>query len=73
MPARHEAARIVPQADPVLSPCTKVCVLDPDSGYCLGCWRTRAEIAAWSSLSGDERRRIMSGLAGRRIEAASGG
>ena len=30
-----------------LSPCIKVCVIDPASGLCTGCWRSLDEIAAW--------------------------
>ena len=32
------------------SPCVKICELDPD-GACVGCGRTRAEIAGWTSMS----------------------
>ena len=41
------------------TPCSKVCTLDPASGFCRGCGRTIEEIAAWGSLPADERRRIM--------------
>ncbi len=44
------------------SPCVKVCVLHPEAGICLGCHRTRDEIAGWSRLSREERRTIMAGL-----------
>ena len=33
------------------SPCTKLCRIDPASGWCLGCRRTLAEIADWAMLS----------------------
>ena len=33
------------------SPCTKVCVMDADDRYCLGCKRTLGEIARWSEMS----------------------
>lgn len=42
----------------ILSPCVGVCALDA-SGYCEGCFRTGAEIAAWRSLSDTERRHLM--------------
>jgi predicted Fe-S protein YdhL (DUF1289 family) len=32
------------------SPCVKICELDRDD-MCVGCGRTRAEIAAWTSMS----------------------
>jgi hypothetical protein len=44
------------------SPCIKVCVLDPGSGFCIGCGRTREEIASWLGFNADERRRIMGDL-----------
>ncbi|WP_018259850.1 DUF1289 domain-containing protein [Methylobacterium sp. WSM2598] len=51
---------------PPSTPCTRVCVLDPGTGLCEGCGRTRDEIAAWGSLSEPERKRIMALLPGRR-------
>lgn len=42
----------------VLTPCIGVCVLDAE-GYCEGCQRTGAEIAAWRTLSDVERLHIM--------------
>jgi predicted Fe-S protein YdhL (DUF1289 family) len=33
------------------SPCVGVCKIDDDTGFCLGCARTRTEVAAWPSLS----------------------
>jgi predicted Fe-S protein YdhL (DUF1289 family) len=40
--------------------------MDPQRGVCLGCARTLDEIARWSSLSEEERTRIMSALAARK-------
>ncbi|MFE1600107.1 DUF1289 domain-containing protein [Methylobacterium sp. ID0610] len=51
------------------TPCTRVCVLDPVSGLCEGCGRTRDEIAAWGLLPEPERRRIMALLPARRAAA----
>lgn len=48
------------------SPCVKVCVVDGDSGLCLGCYRTLAEVAGWTRFSDAERAAIMAGLADRR-------
>jgi predicted Fe-S protein YdhL (DUF1289 family) len=45
----------------ILSPCTGVCTLGHD-GYCLGCHRTAAEIAAWTRMGDDERLRLMESL-----------
>ena len=47
------------------TPCTKVCVIHPARGLCLGCGRSLSEIAAWSGLSRDDRRRVMAELPGR--------
>jgi uncharacterized protein len=46
----------------ISTPCIRVCVLDPDTGLCEGCGRTRDEIARWYELSEDQRLAIMSGL-----------
>jgi uncharacterized protein len=43
----------------ILTPCKKICVLDPPSGLCRGCGRNGEEIAAWLRLSNSERARIM--------------
>jgi hypothetical protein len=37
-------------------------VVDHNSGLCLGCGRTLGEIATWSGLTGEERRRVMAEL-----------
>jgi len=39
------------------SPCTNVCTLD--SGLCVGCGRTIAEITSWQSMSEDEREHVI--------------
>ena len=49
-----------------LSPCINICQLDPASGLCTGCARTRDEITVWSTLTNDERRLIMGQLPERR-------
>ncbi|URW76075.1 DUF1289 domain-containing protein [Sphingomonas donggukensis] len=46
----------------VMSPCVNVCALDPATGWCTGCGRTGAEIAAWSSVTDAERQRILDRL-----------
>jgi predicted Fe-S protein YdhL (DUF1289 family) len=51
------------------SPCIDVCVMDPETGQCTGCGRTLQEIAQWSSMSGEERRRIMDALSERMRQA----
>jgi predicted Fe-S protein YdhL (DUF1289 family) len=48
--------------NPIASPCTKVCTIDPASRLCRGCGRSLDEIARWMSLSDGERARIMTAL-----------
>jgi predicted Fe-S protein YdhL (DUF1289 family) len=43
----------------VESPCVKICQLDQRRGYCVGCYRTGAEIAAWVTADDDTRRDIL--------------
>jgi hypothetical protein len=47
------------------TPCIKMCVVDPETGFCIGCGRTRMEIAGWLAYSPRERRDIMAGLSER--------
>jgi predicted Fe-S protein YdhL (DUF1289 family) len=47
------------------TPCVKLCVVDPDTGFCIGCGRTRDEIGAWLALSASERHEIVLDLANR--------
>jgi predicted Fe-S protein YdhL (DUF1289 family) len=46
----------------ISSPCIRVCLLDPETGLCEGCGRTREEIARWFRMTEEERLRIMAGL-----------
>ena len=55
---------------PIKTPCIKVCVVDGESGLCLGCYRTLSEVAAWQGLPDAERGRIMGTLASRRERIA---
>ncbi len=41
------------------TPCIKVCTLNSRARLCLGCGRTVDEIAGWTSMSADERDRII--------------
>jgi predicted Fe-S protein YdhL (DUF1289 family) len=49
-----------------ISPCTAVCILDPASGYCRGCFRTIDEISAWLLLGPEEKRRILAEVEARK-------
>jgi predicted Fe-S protein YdhL (DUF1289 family) len=50
----------------IATPCLKVCVVDGESGLCLGCYRELSEIAGWARLTDDARARIMAELPARR-------
>jgi predicted Fe-S protein YdhL (DUF1289 family) len=56
------------------TPCVNICLLDDETGLCLGCGRTIAEIAGWAGMSDAERRDVMAALPKRieRLEAAKG-
>ena len=47
---------------PVASPCNSVCRMEPATGFCLGCRRTLDEIAGWSRMADDDKRRIIDQL-----------
>jgi hypothetical protein len=46
----------------IISPCKKVCTVDPHSGLCLGCGRSLSEIERWVRFSDGERARVMAVL-----------
>jgi len=50
----------------IKTPCIKVCVVDGESGLCLGCYRQLSEVAGWTKLSDDERDAILAELPARR-------
>lgn len=47
------------------SPCVKLCVMHPETGFCMGCYRSRTEIAGWSRMTPEERREVMADLPAR--------
>ena len=51
------------------SPCSRVCVMDGEKRYCLGCWRTLAEITAWGAMSETEQAAVLKRIERRRAEA----
>ena len=55
----------------IASPCIHICKLDAGD-VCIGCQRTRDEIARWLVMTDDERARVMAMLAERagELEAA---
>lgn len=44
------------------SPCIGVCELDRDLGICLGCLRTREEIAGWPGFDPAQKREVLDRL-----------
>jgi predicted Fe-S protein YdhL (DUF1289 family) len=50
---------------PIATPCVKICVVDAESGLCVGCYRTLAEVASWTRLTDADRKRIMAALPAR--------
>ena len=42
--------------------------MDPQDGVCLGCYRTRAEIAAWRSMDQDDQLVLLDILRDRRAK-----
>nr|WP_072754923.1 DUF1289 domain-containing protein [Thermomonas hydrothermalis] len=49
---------MAPASPPISSPCIRVCRLDAE-GLCVGCHRSREEIAAWMRWSEAQRRLFM--------------
>jgi predicted Fe-S protein YdhL (DUF1289 family) len=42
----------------VKSPCVNICALD-DHDICVGCYRSAAEIAAWTGMTEDRRQEVV--------------
>ena len=43
----------------VKSPCTNICTIDYNVGFCMGCKRTIKEITTWSNLDEAEKKQIL--------------
>jgi len=56
------AVETVAMHQPIKTPCVKVCVVDGQTGNCLGCGRTLGEIARWARFSEAERDAVMAML-----------
>ena len=50
----------------IKTPCIKVCVVDGESGLCLGCFRKLSEVAQWTRFTEAERDEILAALPDRR-------
>lgn len=51
-----------PQHDDYDSPCVRTCVIDQQTGYCIGCGRTLHEISYWTRYSREERQLLLRAL-----------
>ncbi|MEM7261017.1 MAG: DUF1289 domain-containing protein [Planctomycetota bacterium] len=54
----------------LVTPCIGLCILDPPTGYCMGCLRTGGEIARWRSANESERRGILEKIRSREQDPA---
>ena len=55
---------------PIATPCVQVCIVDGQSGLCLGCFRTLSEVAGWAKLEDATRTAIINQLPERRARIA---
>ena len=53
-------------ATAVRTPCIKVCIVDGESGLCMGCYRRLNEVAQWTRFTDAERETILAELPDRR-------
>lgn len=67
-PTRNPAPRAAIGPDPA-SPCLGICLMDPATRICRGCFRTIAEISGWYAATPAEKRAILARLALRRAAA----
>ena len=51
------------------SPCISICLMDSSDGVCLGCYRTRGEIASWRSMDEVDQLKLLDILSERRATA----
>ena len=46
----------------IISPCVKICKVDPVLKHCTGCFRSLKEIKMWTKYSDEKRKSIMKEL-----------
>jgi uncharacterized protein len=58
---------------PIITPCVRLCAIDPVTRLCAGCGRTLEEIGQWVNYDDATRRAIMAALPARlvRMDEAS--
>jgi len=54
---------------PLPSPCTSICKMNAENGFCQGCWRTLDEITNWSVASEAKKMQIWLAISQRRLAA----
>jgi predicted Fe-S protein YdhL (DUF1289 family) len=47
------------------SPCISHCIIDADTGFCEGCWRTLVEISAWRTATEQDKIKILDSISNR--------
>lgn len=57
------------QTKHIESPCISICELDATTDLCVGCYRTRDEIALWGRASNTEKLMVLDQIHVRRVEA----
>ncbi|MDR5857539.1 DUF1289 domain-containing protein [Caballeronia sp. LZ062] len=58
--------------EPVGSPCTGVCKIDPAHGLCAGCFRSREEIKSFRSMDDAAKLALLDVLPGRQAALSQG-
>ena len=58
----ERAIAVARAQQPVGSPCIDVCRLDPQTGHCEGCLRSREEIKAWRAMSDPNKLQLLDQL-----------
>lgn len=53
------------------SPCINICRMTDDGEFCIGCFRTLDEIAAWSRLDEGGRQQVLAAVARRRADVSN--
>ena len=53
------------------SPCIRTCKIVPDTGFCVGCFRTIDEIRLWSKLTDIQKQNMTYLLERRRMEKSN--
>lgn len=48
--------------EPIESPCTRICVIHPETRLCTGCHRSIEEIGGWMNMTDKEREAVMADL-----------